>query len=140
MLYVAVVWCNFIDETRERYIGDHTSISYVFSIEAKGCLSSSASLRTACFRAPRVFVTVSEYSFRPFVSVAPFCSPFPIDPSRSSKHIRLSSRERNQCRVGCVSRVTIANCELRAREKGLLLDEQQTENRRKMRKIGRIEF
>lgn len=37
----------------------------MFSIEAKGCLSSSASLLTACFRAPRVSVTVSEYSIRP---------------------------------------------------------------------------
>lgn len=59
--------CNFIDKTRGRYLEDHTS--YVFSIEAKGCLSSSASLLTACFRAPRVSVTVSEYSFRPLVAL-----------------------------------------------------------------------
>lgn len=62
--------CNFIDKTRGRYLEDHTS--YVFSIEAKGCLSSSASLLTACFRAPRVSVTVSEYSFRPLVALVFF--------------------------------------------------------------------
>ena len=67
--------CNFIDKTRGRYLEDHTS--YVFSIEAKGCLSSSASLLTACFRAPRVSVTVSEYSFPPLVAlVFPFLSIF----------------------------------------------------------------
>lgn len=56
--------------SRRKILKDH--ISYVFSIEAKGCLSSSTSLPTACFRVPRVSVTVSEYSIRPLVTSTRF--------------------------------------------------------------------
>lgn len=85
--------CNFIDKTRGRYLEDHTS--YVFSIEAKGCLSSSASLLTACFRAPRVSVTVSEYSFRPLVDIGLFFSIFiHFYPLIYPRNIQLFRREK----------------------------------------------